>query len=541
MNVPDDIIEADYVIVGAGSAGCVLAARLSEDPGTRVLLIEAGGEDRHPLLHAPVGFARTMGDPRFDWCYTQGPEPHLDGRHIHYARGRVLGGCSSINGLAWVRGHRADYDAWAAAGCAGWDWGSVRGYFEGAENYAGGGAGRGRGGPVKIEQNPGLHPVSRRLLEAAAQAGLPVQEDHNVEVPLGMSRLQLNLWRGRRQSAAVAYLAPARRRANLRVLTGAEVDRIEIENGVAAGLAIRSAGRAVRVRASAEVILSAGTIGSPLLLERSGVGAADRLARLGIEVRHDAPEVGENLQDHLVVLMQQRLSGIVTWNEHTRGLRVLWHGLRYLATRGGLLAGTPTQITGFARVGAGGGAADIQFFASPMSYHVGTDAAGNVKVSTDSRPGMSFGFNQCRPYSRGHVHLGAADPAAPPSIVANYLADPRDRDIVLAGLKMCRKILAQRAFDDIRAEELGPGAGAVTDEQLMAYVRAAGGTAYHAVGSCRMGADERAVVDPRLRVRGVGRLRIADASIMPAIVSANTHAPTVMIAEKAAALIRAGD
>jgi choline dehydrogenase len=526
---------ADYIIVGAGSAGCVLANRLSEDPNITVLLVEAGGGDRHPIIDLPVGYASTLANPKFDWCFQTGPEPGLGGRMIHYARGKLLGGSSSINGLAWVRGGRADYDAWAALGCQGWGWDDVLPYFIRAEDFAPGGEGRGQGGPVPIDFNPGWHKSMDLLVEGSRNVGLPSPRDYNVEAPMGLSRAQLNWKGGRRQSSARAYLDRARGRSNLQIITDANVDRLIIENGAVLGVVATQSGNSIQFSSNAEVILCAGAIGSPLLLEKSGIGQPDRLRNSDIAVQGEAPEVGENVRDHVMFTTQYQVKGLSSLNSAGRGLSAVYNGLRYLLGRKGTLSGTPTEVLGFARVGSGDGPADIEVFAGPLTYQL-REVKGRVTPVVDKKPGFSLSFYQCRPASSGHVHLrpdGSAD------IQCGYLKAAADRQIAVAGIRFCRNLAAQRPIADYIEEEVTPGSSLANDDAgLLDWAVRNGTTAFHIVGSCRMGADEHSVVDLQLRVRAVRRLRIVDASVMPALVGANTHAPTVMIAEKAADIIR---
>lgn len=529
---------ADFIIVGAGSAGCAIAARLTEDPSCRVLLIEAGGRDRNPYIKLPVGYARTMGDPSVDWCYTLGPEPHLNNRKIAYPRGKVIGGSSSINGEIYARGGRADYDGWAAQGCAGWDWESVLPYFRRSEDFVGGGETRGAGGPLTVTYNNNFGSVADLMLEAGRQVGVPTVHDYNSPEAMGFGRGQFNIRNGRRWSCADAYLRPALRRPNLELVMQAEVLRLAIGNGVAAGVEIRRDGISQTLRANREVILCAGAIGSPLLLERSGIGQPRRLAATGVPVVAEAPEVGENLQDHLIFYLRRRLSRGPSLRGETGGLRVVVNALNYALFRKGFLSGPPAHVVGYARAAPGEGPSDVQFFGAPVTYSLTSGKAGKSKVVFDSKSAMGLAFFQSRPVSRGHVHAVSSDSDAQPEIVANFMAAEEDQQTVLAGLRLARQIMHQPAFDKIGLEEMTPGPRKQSDEDLLAFARKAGSPSYHTIGTCRMGADARSVVDTQLRARAIGGLRIADASVMPSMVGANTHAASVMIGERAADLIR---
>ena len=536
MTDPSVMQNADYVIIGGGSAGCVLAARLSEDENVKVVLIEAGGPDNSPVIHLPVGYAKTLGDPKFDWRYAAGPEPGYGGRIIPYARGRVLGGSGSINALVWSRGGRFDYDQWKNEyGCVGWGWDDVLPYFMRAEDFAGGGTGRGRGGPAPINFNPGFHPPSRKLIAASLEAGLPETPDHNSEAPLGLSRTQLNWRDGKRMSTAAAYLKPARSRKNLVVLTDTMVERLCIENGVVMGAVVAGKNHTGIVHASREVILSAGAIGTPLILERSGFGDPARLAARGVDAMAHAPEVGENLRDHALVSLKFRLKGLNSINVESRGLKAVLHGIRYALFKDGLLSGTPTEVLGYARVSNGEGPADIQIFGAPLTYSI-KEVGGSKKIVIDSTPGMGLSFCQCRPVSTGSVHLG--DRAGGADLKLNFLTEEEDQRVALSGVKFCRSLMTQPSIAPFIAKEEAPAGEKESDEELTAFIKASAATGFHAAGSCRMGPDEDSVVDLSLRARAVRGLRIVDASVMPALVGANTHAPTVMIAEKAADLIR---
>lgn len=526
------LISADYVIVGAGSAGCVLAERLSKDPRVRVVLVEAGGSDAARVVELPVGYAMTIGNPSYDWGYNAGPEPGLRDRNIYYARGKVLGGCSSINGLAWVRGARADYDAWLAQGCHGWGWDDVQPYLARCENFAPGGPGRGRDGPVPVDYNPLWARPMQLLQKAGESLGLPALHDYNVEAPLGLARAQLNWQKGRRKSASATYLKAARNRPNLTVLTDALAESLVVENGAVAGVRILHGDRRKTVSARAEVILSAGSIGTPLLLEKSGIGNPRRLQEQGIPVVGDAPEVGENLRDHMMVTLPFRLSGLESLNGSGRGLRAIRNVVQYALLHTGELAGTPTQLMGYARVN-GTGPADVQLFAGPLTYSF-QEVRGRHRAVPDRHPGMSLSFYQCRPRSVGQVHYNGNETA--PTIVAGYLTHEEDRRTVAAALRLCLRLAAQEPLANhiVNGPPLDVDA---TEAELLDFAERSGSTAFHAVGSCRMGGDPASVVDLSLRARAVRRLRIVDASVMPDIVGANTHAPTMMLAERAADLI----
>lgn len=525
----------DYIIVGAGSAGCVLANRLSENPANTVLLIEAGGKDSHPFLHIPAGFSFMIGNPKADWQYTSQAEPHLNNREIYCPRGRTLGGSSSINGMAYVRGHCPDYDGWRQMGNRGWGWDDVLPYFRKSEDYDGGeDATHGTGGPLAVGHNSLWHPLSEVLVEAASQAGIPRCQDINAGDPDGLSAMPVNLRNGRRRSAATSFLKPVMSRPNLQVETQALVDRIELSEGTATGITYRKNGESRTANARREVIVSAGAVNSPKLLELSGIGDGERLQGIGIPVVRNLPGVGENMQDHLMVSVRQRMKNIRSMNEETHGLHMLKNVLTYLLFQSGMLASSAAQVTGYTKVRPQSVSGDIQFFGIAATF----DASGARKFGLEDRPGFTLGFYPCRPESRGHVHAASADPDATPIIQANYLAEAVDQETMVAGLRTCRRIFEQSAFDDYRGEELAPGPNVESDADLLAYVREAADSAYHTSGTCKMGDDSMAVVDDRLRVHGIRALRVVDTSIMPRLVSGNTHAATVMIAEKASDMIQ---
>jgi len=525
----------DYIIVGAGSAGCVLANRLSADPGARVLLLEAGGSDAHPYVKAPVGFLKTFQDPRFNWCYTTEPGPGVDGRAIYFPRGKVLGGSSSINGHLYVRGQARDYDTWAQLGNRGWSYNDVLPYFRRAEDRSSGAdAYHGAGGPQHVSDIHERHPICEAFIAGAEAQGVPRNPDYNGAVQEGVAYYQRTIRGGRRHSAATGYLDPVRRRRNLRVETGAQVQRIDFDGSRATGVTWRLHGQTSRSRAAREVILAAGAVGSPHLLQLSGIGPAALLGNLGIAVRHHLPGVGEGLQDHYAMRVVHRVTSPITLNERARPPRLWWEIVRWLATGGGLLAFSPAHVGAFVRSHPGLELPDLQFVFTPASYSDG------VVGQLQREPGMTLGVWQMRPESRGHVRARSADPDVAPAIQPNYLAAETDRRAAVDGLRWGRRLLSSPQLEAYRGPETLPGPELRSDDELLGYARARGATVYHAIGTCRMGVDPGAVVGPDLRVHGLAGLRVVDASVMPAMVSANTNAATLMIAEKAADLIRDG-
>jgi choline dehydrogenase len=539
---------ADFIIVGAGSAGCVLANRLSEDPRNRVVLIEAGGDDRplrnprqflsNLMIHTPVGFASTLTDPRVNWLYRTEPDATSGGRCHPWPRGKVLGGSSSINGLLYVRGQAEDYDGWANLGCHGWGYRDVLPYFRRAENQERGACEwHGAGGPLHVSDQRDRHPIAARMLEAGVEAGIPRSNDINGACQEGISWFQCTIRDGRRHSAAVAYLHPAMKRPNLHVETNAHATRLLLEGRRATGVEFERNGERHLLRAQQEVILAAGAIGSPQLLELSGIGRPELLRSRGIEVVHALPGVGENLQDHYMIGVQWRLrDGIRSVNELTRGPRLAAELLRYLWARKGLLSLAASHLVAFVKSDPAFARPDIQLHMMPASVDLETFAETKAMV-LETKPGMTIAPCQLRPLSRGSVHLRSPSPFAAPAIVANYLAHPADLAAAVAGVRIARRIAAQPAIAPIVSHEVAPGAEVENDEALEDFVRVGGTTLYHPVGTCAMGTGSTAVVDAELRVHDVDGLRVVDASIMPLLVSGNTNAPTMMIAEKAADMI----
>jgi len=524
----------DYVIVGAGTAGCVLANRLSADPGVNVLLVEAGGKDNHPWIHIPVGYLYTQGNPRTDWCLRTEPEAALGGRELNYPRGKVLGGCSSINGMIYMRGQAADYDHWRQLGLAGWGWDDVLPYFKRQEDYVhGADAMHGAGGEWRVEEQRLSWEILDAFRAAAAEVGIPPTDDFNRGDNEGCGYFQVNQRRGVRWSTAKAFLRPARSRANLTLLTHAAAARIAFDGRRAVGLHFRHQGRESYAAAEGEVVLASGAIGSPQLLQLSGIGPADLLAEHGIAVVHAQPEVGANLQDHLQLRLIYRVEGTRTLNEQAaRLLARAWMGLEYVLFRRGPLTMAPSQLGAFAKSDESRATPNLEYHIQPLSL----DRFGEP---LHSFPAFTASVCNLRPESRGTVRIKHPAPGTPPAIRPNYLATPGDRQVAADAIRLTRRICAAPALARFRPQELKPGAGLASDAELAEAAGAIGTTIFHPVGTCRMGADPAAVVDERLRLRGVEGLRVVDASVMPTITSGNTNAPVMMIAEKAAEMIRA--
>jgi choline dehydrogenase len=536
--MPEAIETYDYIIVGAGSAGCALAYRLSREASRRVLLLEAGGRDSLPVIHIPLGFAFLMKNEKVNWCYETDPEPNMHNRRIAWPRGRVLGGTSCINGMVYIRGQREDYDHWAALGNAGWSYDEVLPYFKRSEHKAEGpDEYHGYGGPLWVEEPPREDKLelADMFVQAAVQTGLPFNEDFNGPHQEGAGDYQTNIRSGRRQSTARTFLRLCRDRPNLTIVTGALAHRVLVESGRAQGVEYRTADRKGshqhRALARGEVVLCGGVINSPQLLELSGIGQRERLEPLGIEVKKHLPGVGENLQDHLTINVQQGIDGLATFYEETRPLALIKNILRYLLRRRGLLAHPAAQIGVFFRTSDEAATPDAQIHFAPAASE--PDRKGNLKP----RPGTTATVCHLRPRSRGSVHIRSADPAEAPGIRANYLDREEDRRAMVAALRRVRDIFAAPALSRHLGREFLPGPGVQSDEEVLAYIRAEGESVYHPVGTCKMGRDEMAVVDDRLRVHGIEGLRVADASIMPTIVSGNTNAPAIMIAEKCADML----
>ena len=523
----------DYLIVGAGPAGCLLANRLSADPGVSVLLVEAGGRDNYPWIHIPVGYLYCIGNPRTDWCYSTEADPGLHGRSLKYPRGRVLGGSSSINGMIYMRGQAADYDGWAAAGNPGWAWRDVLPLFKRSENhFAGTSEWHGGDGEWRVERQRLSWEILEAFREAAEQSGIASVDDFNGGDNEGCSYFQVNQKRGVRWNASKAFLRDIRQRPNLQVLTGAEAERLELEGGRARALHMRSQGRALRVAARREIILCAGAIGSPVLLQRSGIGPRPLLERLGIGVRHELPGVGESLQDHLQLRLIYRVEGVKTLNRiAATPWGKLGMGLEYLLRRSGPLSMAPSQLGAFAKSDLGQARANQQYHVQPLSLE-------RFGEPLHDFPAFTASVCNLRPTSRGSVQIASVDASVAPLIRPNYLSDERDLQVAADAIRLTRRIVAAPALARYQPQEYKPGPDYRSEEDLQRAAGEIGTTIFHPVGTCAMGQGRDAVVDARLRVHGVAGLRVVDASIMPSIVSGNTCSPVLMIAEKAAQMIK---
>lgn len=520
----------DFIIVGAGSAGCVLANRLSANPAHRVLLLEAGPTDWNPLIHMPVGIAMLVSNKGVNWDYSTEPEPKLNDRKLWWPRGKVLGGSSSINAMCYIRGHAQDYDEWAAAGNPGWAWADVLPYFMRSQNQERGGSElHGVGGMLNVQDLTHTNPLSGLFIEAATQAGFRRSSDFNGHSQEGFGYYQVTQKNSARCSAAAGYLNAAKPRPNLTVLTKCMTRRIVIEGGRAVAVEYEHGGKLLRADACNEILLAAGAINSPQLLMLSGVGPAAELNAHGIAVKLNAPGVGANLQDHLDACTIFKSPSGLTY-DHTNDLLI---GIKYFLFKKGIGTSNIAEAGGFARSKLAPDARpDVQFHFVPAML----EDHGRKRV-----PGHGITLHACglRPLSRGHIALASADPRAKAKIFANYLSDPENRDlkVLIEAVRMSREILRAAALDGVRGDELHPGAGALSDSDLTAFIRARAETIYHPVGTCKMGVDPLSVVDSELKVHGIAALRVVDASVMPTLIGGNTNAPTMMIAERVCDLI----
>ncbi len=534
--------EYDYIIAGAGSAGCVLARRLSDDPGVKVLLLEAGGGDTNPLLRVPMMTGLLLRNRYANWFHFTEPEDNLAGRRIFWPRGKVLGGSSAINGMVYTRGLPSDYDSWAQTGLKGWSFDEVLPYFRRSEDFHGGASERhGSDGPMPVSRPNSVNPLFDAFIEAGVQAGHGRSSDFNGPTQEGFGRYDFTTRKGSRWSSARAFLDPARDRANLTIATRAHVDKVVLEKGRAVAIEVISDGRRTAFRASREIILCLGTVATPCVLMRSGVGPADELRRHGITVAADSPEVGHNLQDHLLARVEHVCIQPLTLYSTLRGDRAALALLQALLFGTGPAATFPLEAGAFLRSDKALDTPDLQSHFLP-GLSTAALRLPFFRAAPTRHDGHGFFANvyRLRPESRGTVSIRSADPFAAPVIRPNYLSAESDRRVLREGIRRLREVFAQRAFDPYRGAELAPGPAVTSAAELDAWLATTADTAFHPVGTARMGADPRSVIDGNLRVRGVDGLRVADASVMPRMPSSNTHAPTVMIAEKAADLLRAG-
>jgi choline dehydrogenase len=524
----------DYIVVGAGSAGAVVANRLSADPRNKVLLLEAGPAS-HPWTHIPIGYAKLLTNPAANWLYSSQPEPSTNGRSLRVPRGKLLGGSSSLNGMAFVRGQSHDFDSWAQLGNQGWSYTDVLPFFRRMESYEGGGDDefRGRDGPLRVTNPEPSDPLFAALIKAAGQVGIAHNPDYNGAAQDGIAMSQATIASGRRMSTARCYLDPIRSRPNLRIEANALTEALLLDGKRCTGVRYTVAGDKREAKATREVVISAGTINSPQLLELSGIGQPERLRALGIEVRHELPGVGENLRDHYAPRTRWAIGAKnITFNDRGRGLGLVWQALRYALWRQGLLGMVAAPIRAFVRSREGLEAPDSLLGWVPMLTEL---TPKGPKISRQS--GVTCYAHPMRPESKGHIHLASANPREAPAINFNFLSSPIDAEITVRAVRIARAVMTAPAMAPLQVTEIGPGENCTTDSEIMDWVRQVAETTFHPVGTCKMGQDPMAVVDHRLRVHGIDGLRVADASIMPTLTSGNTNAPSIMIGEKAADMV----
>ena len=523
----------DYIIVGAGSAGCVLANRLSADPSIRVLLLEAGGRDNHFWIHTPAGLPFLLGNKAVDWCYESEPEPYCDNRVTPVPRGKVLGGSSSINAMCYIRGHARDYDIWRQLGNVGWGWDDVLPYFKSIEKYPrGADEAHGCDGELCVQENPIRWDVVEAWKQAALDYGIPPNDDHNRGDNEGVGYFQGTIKNGKRNSAAQAFLHPVMNRPNLRVITHAHVKGLRFQGRRAVGVDFWEGNEPKSADAHGEVILSAGAIGSPQILQLSGVGPAALLRQHGIPLVHELPGVGENMQDHWQLRCVFRVRNTVTLNQWVASpVRRYAMGAYYLLTKRGPMSVQPPQLCAFTR-------SDPSQDTPNLHYHVSPNSSDRFGGPLHPFPAFTCGIAVVRPQSIGYVRIKSADPHAHPAILHNFLATPESQRVAVDAIRITRKIVSGRALARFEPDEVFPGKDVQSDDEILAYARRTVITVFHQTGTCKMGQDPMAVVDERLRVRGIDGLRVIDASIMPNVISGNTNAPSMMIGEKGAAMIR---
>ena len=524
----------DYIVVGAGSAGAVVANRLSADARNKVLLLEAGPAS-HPWATIPIGFAKLINNPAANWLYTSEPEANTHGRRLPVPRGRMLGGSSSINGLAFVRGQAQDFDTWAQMGNQGWSYDEVLPFFKRMESYEADGDDqfRGREGPLRVTNPEPRDPLFAALIEAAGQVGIPHNPDYNGATQEGIAMSQATIASRRRMSTARCYLDPIRQRPNLHIETDALTEALVLDGKRCTGVRYSVGGNLREARATREVVISAGSINSPQLLELSGIGQPERLGNLGIEVRHALPGVGENLRDHYAPRTRWAVGKKgITFNDRGRGLGLVHQAMRYALLGKGMLAMVAAPMRAFVRSREGLDAPDVLLGWVPMLTE---PTPTGPKLSRQS--GMTCYAHPMRPESKGHIHIASADPRRPPAIHFNFLSSPVDAELTVRAIRIARSIMTAPALAPLQVTEIAPGTSRTTDDEILDWVRQAAETTYHPVGTCKMGSDPMAVVDPQLRVHGIAGLRVADASIMPTLTSGNTNAPSIMIGEKAADMI----
>ena len=529
----------DYIIIGAGSAGCVLANRLSANPKNSVALIEAGKRDSNFMIHMPIGYGKTTSEPGESWHYFSQAEPHVNDRKILLPRGKGLGGSSNINGMIYIRGQREDYDTWSQLGALGWGWEDVLPYFKKSSTHALGDKEFYGDGPLWVSPTGHRDPTSDAMIAAFNTIGVPSNNDFNGEEQDGVGYFDATIKGGKRWSAAMAYLRPAEARPNLTIITDAHVRKICFNGKRASGVEYTDKEGPHVAEVSNEVILSAGAYHSPQILQLSGIGPAEHLKSLGIDVLTDSDQVGKNLQDHIIPPLAWRVkAGVYSQNDELRMPKVAWNFFRYLLQKKGPMTNPAAPVGAFVKSDPALDRPDIQFHCLPLTGDLEIAARGE-KSQLSPHPGLTFGPYFLRPESRGTSMAASSDPHATPAIIHNYLDAARDREVTLKAIRIARSVTAASPLAAMIQEETDPGEQAQSDDELMAFARQYGATGYHPVGSCRMGADDQAVVDPQLRVNGVEGLRVVDASVMPRLVSGNTHAATVMIAEKASDMILA--